>query len=120
MKRFGSFKIRYLIVVAIMLYFGSTYYNQAKQISRLKEEKQELSQTICELKEENVDKAERLKRLQMYISNENDSLRTIEAQAYIEMVARDEGMIRDNEIMFIDEATKKNEEKKRFYNNSVK
>lgn len=120
MKRFGNFKIRYLIVLAVVLYFGSTYYSQAKNIRELEKEKLVLDRNIEELKKENVEKSEKLEKLNMYISNENDSLKTIEAKSYIEKVARDEGMIRENEIVFIDESTEKNKEKKRFYNNSVK
>lgn len=114
-----KFKIRYLVIMIVLIYFGSIYYNQAKMISGLNKDLYILDEKISDLNIKRDMKKDQLENIQKYMLDDEQS-NTLEAKAYIENIARNEGLVRTGEIIFIDEDKELEEAKKKFYNNSVK
>lgn len=114
-----KFKIRYLVIMIVLIYFGSIYYNQAKMISGLNKDLYILEEKISDLNIKRDMKKDQLENIQKYMLDDEQS-NTLEAKAYIENIARNEGLVRTGEIIFIDEDKELEEAKKKFYNNSVK
>lgn len=115
-----KFKLRYVIVLAVLTYFGTAYYNQAKIIYQLEQEKTEKLAEHARLTKNLAGKKKLVEQLERYIESDKRGENSIELNAFIEKVARDEGMIKSGEIVFIDKDKKHKEERKKFYNNSVK
>lgn len=114
-----KFKIRYLVIMIVLIYFGSIYYNQAKMISGLNKDLYILEEKISDLNIKRDMKKDQLENIQKYMLDDEQS-NTLEAKAYIENIARNEGLVRTGEIIFVDEDKELEEAKKKFYNNSVK
>lgn len=115
-----KFKLRYVLILVVLTYFGTAYYNQAKQIYQLQKEKEEKTLVYQQMASEVEEKRQLVDKLEKYIESDKRGEDSVEVREFIEKVARDEGMIKEGEVVFIDKDKKTKEERKKFYNNSVK
>lgn len=120
MKDKKKFKLRHLILILVVVYFCSIYYSQLKMIDSLDTEVVSMEKQISTLEVQRDEKIERLEKTKQYMSSEEGVSNSLEARMYIENLARNEGVVRENEIIFIDQDKKNDEVRKKFYNNSVK
>lgn len=93
------FRIRHLLIFAIFIYLGITFFNQQKIIKALEMEKTQKQEVVDKLNSEIKDIEEKMKY--------TDSLE------YIEKMAREElKMVMPNEIIYIDSNKSKNQSNK--------
>lgn len=98
-KQGRKIRIRYILILAIMLYIGSIFFNQQKMINELDAERKEKEQEINSLEND--------------IKNLEGKIQYSDSLEYIEKIAREElKMVMPDEIIYIDKDKNSDEPKK--------
>lgn len=97
-KKKKKFRIRYILLLFLAIYLGTTFVNQQKIINSLKKEREE--------------KLKKVEDLNVEIQDIEEKLKYSYSLDYIEKMAREElKMIKPDEIIFIDKNKIKDKEK---------
>lgn len=95
-------KVKHVIAAIIFIYGLTIIINQHKMIERLNNEK--------------VKKEAKVEKLEKEVKNIEAKTKESKTEEYIEKIAREKGMIKSNEIIYIDKNKKKNDFLRRINN----